>query len=78
MSCGGGAVPTLRCPSSPEATRERRERFSHPLGWLCSKGSGRTSAEPEDSGTGRLFPEIIAVEAGADPEVRTPLPSPLR
>ena len=25
-----------------------------------------------------MFPEIVAVEAGADPEVRTPLPSPLR
>ena len=59
MSCGGWAVPTLRCPSSPEATWERRKRFSHPLGWLFSKGSGRTSAEPEVSGTGRLFPALV-------------------
>ena len=78
MSFGGWAMPTLRCPSLPEAARERRERLSHPLGRLLSQRSGRTPAEPEVSRTGRLFPEIIAVEAGADPEVRTPLPSPLR
>jgi hypothetical protein len=47
-------MPTLRCPLLPEATRERRERLSRPLGWLSSEASGRTSAEPEVSGTGRL------------------------
>ena len=39
MSSGGWAMPTLRCPSMPEAARERRERLSHPLGWLFSEGS---------------------------------------
>ena len=78
MSSGGWAMPTLRCPSLPEAARERRERLSHPLGRLLSERSGRTSAEPEVSGTGRLVPEIVAMEAGADPEVRAPLPSPPR
>ena len=52
-------MPTLRCPLLPEATRERRERLSHPSGRLSSVESGRTSAEPEVSGTGRLFPALV-------------------
>ena len=78
MSCGGwaSAHPPLSVVARGNLGEERE--ILTPVRVALLEGSGRTSAEPEVSGTGRLFPEIVAVEAGADPEVRTPLPSPLR